>query len=194
MFIVIRKSTVESLIIKKISSCVVWQLREIFKYGEFPKRMKFGKVQTLIDDNIQIMIWMYVSHKTRISLMILISVLKIPYTSSHHERNVVTESDYLYVPEIWLAGDHQVGSISSSHWSIQVTWHQPSTVTGWKLYEKNESQAELQCQWPNCLVLLVGTRLGLNWQHLPWNRMSFNIHKIQPIGADTHTKYICYSD
>ena len=53
-----------------------------------------------IDDNIQIMIWMYVSHKTRISLLILISVLKIPYTSSHHERNVVTESDYLYVPEI----------------------------------------------------------------------------------------------
>ena len=53
-----------------------------------------------IDDNIQIMIWMYVSHKTRISLMILISVLKITYTSSHHERNVVTESDYLYVPEI----------------------------------------------------------------------------------------------
>ena len=24
--------------------------------------------------------------------------------------------------------------------------------------------------------------------------MSFNIHKIQPIGADTHTKYICYSE
>ena len=48
MFIVIRKSTVESLIIKKISSCVVWQLREIFKRGEFTKRMKFGKVQTLM--------------------------------------------------------------------------------------------------------------------------------------------------
>ena len=90
--------------------------------------------------------------------------LKTPHhRSSHHERNVVTDCDYLFGPALWLVRDDQVGKIPRSHWPAEVTWHQPWTVTGWKFYEKNESQAELPC----ASGLTAWSRLGLNCHHLP---------------------------
>ena len=122
-------------------------------------------------------------YQTRMSPLPAIWTHKAPHkTSSHHERNVVTECDYLFGPAIWLVSDDQVDKIPRSHWPVEVTWHQPWNVTGWKFYEKNESQAELHCQWPECLVLvrLVGAWLGLNCQHLPWDRYESSIsHSIQ---------------
>ena len=97
---------------------------------------------------------------------------KAPHkTSSHHERNVVTECDYLFGPAIWLVAGDQVGKIPRSHWPVEVTWHQPWNVTGWKFYEKNESQAELHCQWPECLVLVAWSWLGLSCHNPPRDRV-----------------------